>query len=643
MFGRSKIIALEDRFAKTGEPTVQPVVLWGLRSKPFYETLSKEASASPALEYIQHIQPVPGRTIVLILGLGSYEYYGLNRNGDGFNEQPYKPGQSNGPGRDAWVMEKECIQHHYQTYEQGHVYRHHVNKDPKKSVGRILKAFWNPFMHRVEVLEDLDNGRAPDLAQQIADGEYPAKSMGTRIKFDVCTRCGNMAPTRRHYCDHLKFEMSRLGDDGLRNGALNPSPRFFDSSWVLRPADRTAFLLKKVAEECARPYELWSSSDLGDYVDHLTAKAAAASKLAVIDKVVRGYPAAMVQGDLPEAGLIAKYRDSALPAVVAGTPELGAQDLASVQGYNLADTLSALSRVGIILTTPEFIQLFMQKAAPGVLIPRGLLDRITAMQGELFELYSKNPSLLDQSLSSFESSANKTAGLDARIYPLLEKRSTISEYLYRRLVPAEIQGGQRPPLSELLEVPDPETGRIYQTTRGAAEAAHDELAKIELTKMLGGAALLGGAYKILTMSPKLRPFKLPIAAGLGYAGYKGLAPDLGPTYESTTGESVPYLTEFVEKQSSFVDVVNTLGQDYQISARGPQRFNETLQKVAAHGQTPFYHLLRKVASFGVLPLNGLVEHVSRFKHASDGLVEEQLDFDKVAEVIGNLVWEGLSD
>jgi hypothetical protein len=633
---RSKIIQLDERFAKTGEPTVQPVLLWGLRSKPFYESLSKEASASPALEYIKHIQPVPGRTIVLILGLGSYEYYGLNRNGDGFNEQPYKPGQSNGSGRDAWVMESECIQHHYQSYEQGHVYRHHANSDPRKSVGKVLKAFWNPFMHRVEVLEDLDNQRAPDLAEQIADGQYPAKSMGCRIKYDVCTVCGNMAPTRRHYCDHLKFEMSRLLDSGLRVGALNPSPRFFDSSWVLRPADRTGYLLKKVAED-VRPYELWSSSDLGDYVDNINLKAAAAKKLAVIDKVVRGYPAAMVQGDLPEARLIEQYKNTSLPGVVANTPELSEQDMSPLQGHNLADTLSALSQSGIILTTPEFIRLFMQKLAPDKLIPQGVLDRLTAMQGELFELFSQNPTLLDQALSAF-TPTGKTASLTARVFPLREKRSTIPEYLYRRFTPEMLKDPQRNPRTQLMEVQDPESGRMFQTTRGASEDAHDALAEAELTKMIGGGALLGGAYKVLTMAPGLRPFKLPIGVGLGYAGYKTLPPDLGPTYPTTTGEEVPYLTEFVEKQGSYAAVVNSLGQDYRITSQGPTRFWDVHQKTAGDRSPAFQDILRKLASFGLVHEGGLAAHVARFKHASDGIVEGSLDFDKVAEVIGNLAW-----
>jgi hypothetical protein len=635
---RRKIIRLDDRF-NTGEPTVQPVVLWGLRGKPCFESLSKEASASPALEYIKHVGPTPGRTVVLILGLGSYEFYGLNRNGDGFNEQPYKPGQSNGPGRDAWVMEDECVQHHYHTYEQGHVFRHHQNRDPKKRIGEVLKAFWNPLMHRVEVLEDLDNAKAPDLAQQIADGEYPAKSMGCRIRFDVCTFCGNMAPTRKHYCDHLKFEMCRLRDN-IRIGALNPSPRFFDSSWVLRPADRTGYMLKKVAEEAARPYELWSSSDLGDYVDHLQEKASAANKLSMIDKVVRGYPAAMVQGDLPEAGLIEKYRQTTLPTVVQNTPELDQRDLSSLSHYNLADTLAALSRSGIILTTPEFIQLFLQKA--GMQVPPEVLNRLTAMQGELFELFGENPSLLDQTLSSFTPS-DKTAAMDAIVAPLREKRSTVSEYLYRRLTPSVFRSGQAPPLSDLMEVQDPATGRTYQTTRGAAQAAHDAIAKSELGKMLGGGALLATAYKVLTAHPKLRPFQLPIGAGLGYAGYKTLPPDMGPTYETTSGEAVPYLTEFVEKQSSYAGVVNALGQDYQVTARGPQRFQTVFHKTAMYGDTPLYRILRKLASFSLLDEDGLAIHVARFKHASDGIVGEQLDFDKVAEVIGSLVWDTSPD
>lgn len=636
----TKIIHLDSHF-ETGEPTIQPVLLWGLRSKPFYESLSKEASYSPALDYIKSIEPVPGKTIVLILGLGSYEFYGLNRNGDGFNERPYKPGSNNGKGRNAWVQENECIQHHYQSYENGHVFKHHVNKDPRKAVGRVIKAFWNPYMHRVEILEDLDNKLAPDVAGRIADGEYPAKSMGCRIKFDVCTVCGNKAPTRRQYCDHLKFEMGRLRPDGVRVGALNPAPNFFDSSWVLRPADRTGFMLKKVANvhghvetDTNRPYELWSSCKLGEYVDDLQDKAAAAQKLALIDKVVRGYPAKHVVTELPEAPLIEKYRDTTLPSVVRATPQLSSSDLKTLTPHNLSDVLSELSRAGIILTTPEFVTLFMQKAT-GKTVSKDVLRNIVATQGELFSTMGEHPTLLSDTLKLFpEATGDKE--VRKKVEPLIEKRSTVSDYLNRRFTPRAFRHAERP-TSDILTVDDPNTRRSYATTVGAANLANDTIAKRQLLKVLGGSALLAAAYKASTYVPGLRRLKLPVAAGLGYLGYKGLKPTMGPSYTARSGEKIPYLTEFVEKHSSLLDTVNVLGQDYELNSEGPSVFTERLTKSAQYtGTSALRNVLTKLSTFGETcsNLGGLLNSCTL---TSNGISEEQLDFDKTAELIGLLV------
>jgi len=1002
---RSKIIVLDDRFPKTGEPTIQPVVLWGLRGKPCYESLSKEASSSPAYEHIRHIEPVPGRTIVLVIGLGSYEYYGLNRNGDGFNEQPYKPGQSNGPGRDAWVMEDECIQHHFSSYEKGHVFRHHVNKDPKKAVGRVIKAFWNPFMHRVEILEDIDNNKAPDLVEQIADGDFPAKSMGCfpagtqittqeglcpiqqidegmlvlthrgtwkkvtelhqrpysgklyiihtptgdspatgehpygvlpqtaveeyakekgywrrkpaiqvtlddiewrhaqclntrdylvtpfdtvvkdtlsvdqcallgyyvseghivfqhgepygvefnhnkedaavtelpallnrlvpsttchqrdrtnsdkaahtyvydadlavfcmkhagqyartkrlsqevmqqgrerqlallgkwingdggktptgafyvcscndrlmrqaqtlgfrcglygrhhvithqpstlvskvtteyrvefarrgcntiaphtvkvaartlkgtstgpffiegavvsritdisvfdfegavynfevegdesyvaenhavhncRIKFDVCTECGNMAPTRKQYCDHLKWQMNHLDPrTGVRYGALNPSPRFFDSSWVIRPADRTGYMLKKVAE--AYEVQGTSSSDLGELVDSLNAKSAAAKKLAVIDKVVRGFPAAIVQSALPEAGLIEKYRDTALPSVAEHTSELSRKDINTLAPYNLADTLATLSRHGILLTTPEFVQLFLEKAAPGIQVPRRVLDCITALQAELFELFGEHPSLLNQLTTSMDCPQGQN--VDAAVLPLLEKRSTVGGYLRRRLLPGHLRHDESPN-TDMLEVRDYNQdvyddrgnrvsgGPTYRTTRGAARAARDALDETNLKRLIGAGGLMAGAYKTLG-TPGSRLLSLPLA-GLGaFLGQSGLKEN--KTYTTTSGEKIPVITE-LQKQGSIFDLVNTLGLEYGVAKTGAETLKRAAQNLTP--DHPLHPFMVKASSFGLqhptLTLSRVI--TTQEKAASDGITEEQLDIEKVAEVVGTL-------
>ena len=58
------------------------------------------------------------------------------------------------------------------SFEQfGKAYMHHVNKDPAGSVGDVIKAFWNAQMHRVELLIGVDNEKAPDIAERIANGE----------------------------------------------------------------------------------------------------------------------------------------------------------------------------------------------------------------------------------------------------------------------------------------------------------------------------------------------------------------------------------------------------------------------------------------------------------------------------------------
>lgn len=636
---RNKIILLDDRFP-TGEPTVQPVVLWGLRGKPCYEPLSKEASHSPALDYINTVEPVPGRTIVLIIGLGSYEWYGLNRNGDGFPEQPYKIGIKPkcgccGKNRDAWILEDECIQHHYKSYEKGNVFRHHVNKDPAKRVGRILKAFWNPYMHRVEVLEDINNAKAPDLVEQIADGQFPAKSMGCRIRFDVCTECGHMAPSRKHYCDHLKWTMGQLDSStGIRFGALNPAPRFFDSSWVLRPADRTGYLLKKVAYEI----QGFDSGVMGDLVDALNQKVAAAKKIADIDKVVRGYPAAVVQSELPEAQLVQQYRDTSLPTVVENTPQLQRDDLNALAPYRLADTLAALSRAGIILTTPEFIQLFMEKALPGVQIPSDVLENLTTLQAEIFEMFSQHPSMLNNLESALTTDTlRQEDALDDAVKPLMEKRSTMMSYIQRRLTPAYLEHG-REPTSTLLEVVDPSSGRVYQTTRGAAQAAQDEIDKAKLLRLVGSGAMLAGAYKMLSSLPgRAKLLGLPMAASGLVIGRGAFKPEA--MYETTSGERVPYLTEFQEKRSSVMDLVNTLGMDYGITKTGARVLARTAER-AKHAPA-LHYFIEKLSSFGLqhpqLTLARLVS--SNSKLASDGITEEAIDLEKIAEVIGTLAWD----
>lgn len=310
----TKIVELPSQFA-TGESTVQLVATYGRNSKILREPTSlhratKLASESPALDMIRSIEPQPGRTVMLIIGLGDHETYGPNRRGDSFPSEPI-------PGR---IQPGETLKDWYHTYDTANVFRHHINHDPAGAIGKVIKAFWNPFMHRVEVIQYINHDQAPDILQKLMDGVPLATSMGCHVPYDTCTTCGNRAVSRAEYCSHLRDHMGEINPDGTQNAALNPNPKFFDSSMVTRPADRNGFVLRKVADaNTGRTYELWSPSrlggaDLAKIAAELRQKAAEHAKLSDIEKTIAGTIEASASGT-PEGTLtlVRQYADHTMP------------------------------------------------------------------------------------------------------------------------------------------------------------------------------------------------------------------------------------------------------------------------------------------------------------------------------------------
>ena len=546
--------------------SVQPIVLWA-NGRPCYEQLSKHASVGN--DYFKSIQPVPGHSIVYVLALGAWETYGENRNGDGFPEFAYN---------DPWVTEKDSLVQHYKSFEEfGHNYRHHCNKNPKKAVGKVMKAFWNPSMHRVELLVDLDNAKAPDLAERIAAGEFPPVSMGTRVKYDVCNICGNRAPTRAHYCDHLKFQMRDV-IEGKKVAALNPSPKFFDISWVFRPADATAFMMKKVAEN--EPYEIISGAQAGEYIDRMKLQKDAAHKLAVINKVVQGIPV-----DAKADGMDPKELDGMQQmrplALIAGqnTPDFPEEVLESLSKHPLPKICSSLESMGRMqLSTPEITKIVMYKSYPGKDIPDSIISKTVGAQQGVLELFEELPQILEQLTKSGAVRLDDELvdeDITKLVAPYLEKRSGMGQYLKRRLVPEKWR--EESPYSTTMSISDPATGNQYATTRGAAIRAHDEVAKRNLYKTVGGAALLGGAYKAMSsglnrLGGRYKMLKPVAALGLGYLGGSNL-PSMGEHYMTDQGIPIPVNTELAKTSSSAarlalpalgtLGVMSAMSHDYQ--------------------------------------------------------------------------------
>lgn len=615
-----KIIHLEPHFS-TGELSVQPAMLW-VNGKAVRESFTKYASEE-CYNFFKTITPVPGHSFVYMIALGAWETYGENRNGDSFPEFPYKE-NANPPG----ISATDILPLHYKSFEVfGKNYRHHVNKDPEKAVGDIVRAFWNAKMHRVELLVDVNNAKAPDLADRLASGEFPPVSMGTRVAYDVCSICLNRAPTRLQYCDHLKYKMRDV-INGMKVSALNPSPKFFDISWIIKPADQTAWTMKKVAG-AAEAYSLISGSEAGEYIQKMSAFKRAAQKMADLDKIVRGIPLDSKSTPLTplEVNSLQQMRQTAAE-LSQETPPLPDSFLQSAAGnYTIPEITSSLMASGMMsMSTPEFTKVIIFKSAPTAQIDPWILQRISALQPVIFKMLSLFPQLLDQISDHPILSAGEEHVIPELMKccsQLKEKQAGVSDYLYRKIVPLNMQ--EYPGYNSPLTLTDPATGVNYRTNRKAAVLAHDEIAKRNIYKILGGAAVLGGGYKLMAHGllskglGKLRPLA---AAGLGTVGLINL-PSMGPHYMTDQGIPIPTMTELA-KTSAFnpIKVMVSLNSDY--SWGYPTEKNAGFK--TAGGLNNDSNLLNFMAKFA--------------NSMTDTVVLPTINIDKLASMLGQIIFDG---
>ena len=194
--------------------------------------LEKSAAATEVLDFTRDMERKDGKFYLHINAMGAGEYYGANRNGDYFPE--------------------DNLLQWYKTFETSpaHVFRHHVNKDPSIAIGKVIYSYYNPRMHRVELIAELDKAKAAAELRAIESGQFPMTSMACHTPYDVCSICNNKATNRAMYCSHLNTQLGQTLPDGKKVMSLNVGPlKFFDISMVIRPADITSSVLQKVASE----------------------------------------------------------------------------------------------------------------------------------------------------------------------------------------------------------------------------------------------------------------------------------------------------------------------------------------------------------------------------------------------------------
>ncbi len=590
-----KVLLLDDVFP-TGEQTLQAAILWhnGRAFRDAHGGVTKHASE--ATDYIKNVVPEPGKTHLLVLALGSEETYGPNRNGDGFPERPVNAKK----GKGYWVEPGQELTKHYKSFEKAHAFQHHQNRDPKKASGHVKKAFWNPKMHRVELLVVVDNKKDPEWVQRVNDGEFPAVSMGCRIKYDVCARCGNKAPTRATYCDHAKFALNQVNEDGSKNYVHNPSPDFFDISRVFRPADRTGYTLKKVAHV----YELRSSAELGDIAALLEDKSAAIRKISDIDKVVRGENiGSSSHVDDADQNIIRKFRQYVAPRMDTNMPM---SIIDKLSAYSPGVVLASLDKLGMELTTREFVRYMATKLA-NVQLDDVSLNQAVALQPHIYNVFSESPSLLDKiAATGVLTPTTPEQVLVDLLRPYAEKRAGILEQAYRKTIPDNI--GIRPeeaPTTDVLTYTDPATGRTYKTSRGAALQAQDYDTRMHFMKQLGGAGLLGGAYMLGRRNPLL-------ALGAGALGaHSILSPAPHGTLQTNEGPLISDRSEFAPTQQRVASLTLSLIRDVDSIPK------ETYSKFAA--------------------VESLVPYVKEGS-SEDIVTGLDLDLDTVAITVGRLIF-----
>jgi hypothetical protein len=193
----------------------------------------KYASENLFAKTLSELKPDKDETVLHIIGLGDEETLGPNRNNDAF----------------ARADNQKC---HKTFVELGHLFRDHKNTDPELACGRVIDSGHNPQMGRVELLVGLNNRKCAKDIQKVEKGEDIAFSMGSAQDYDVCSHCKNKAETADKHCDHIKNHLGEVTEDGKKIYMKNPNPKFFDISIVWKPADRIAYMLKKVASGQAR-------------------------------------------------------------------------------------------------------------------------------------------------------------------------------------------------------------------------------------------------------------------------------------------------------------------------------------------------------------------------------------------------------
>lgn len=561
-----KLLDIGSYFQNTFEPSIQILTLGGE-----HNSLEKRASVmSEAYNFASTMKPVEGHTYILVIAMGAGEYYGPNKNGDYFPEADLKKQYLNFETK--YIKNPETGNN--EINDGALFYKHHKNKAHKGDpwFGTVHKAFYNERMHRVELIIDIHHERegAQELIDKVHSGGDFSVSMGVNIPYDTCVICKNKASKTEDYCDHLKYELNRTRPDGLRVYAVNgwydyqkhpKALNFFDISYVFRPADKTGFMLKKVAMHTFQEETIGSAEAYNKFASHQE-KVAELRKLSEITKYFEGQPVAVKDSSSPQLKVISR-NPAIFENVVNQMQLLSPEHREKLSKFPMKDILASLSAMGIMLTTPEFIQMVVLKKT-GKHIDMDTIRQCCQDQSKIFEELANDPEVIDELEEKMDmfSKGEVKPEIQEAVSDIKESRDLSDEGFAKKAAVSFLRSsldyqsgpfGDNRGIEDTETVTNPVTGKRYVASMGAIDEAKDVQRTTDLAKMIGSAALLGGTYAYLrSLKSKLAPAVGIGALALGakhlYDAYKNEGP--GDYFMTESGMKIPSSTSMYEKGAS---------------------------------------------------------------------------------------------
>ena len=225
---------------------LQYTTLLNVGSKGFDRQQLRKVAASEAFVFAPEFERRPGEAYLHIISVGAGETYGANKNADFYNKEARVVHSAD--GKKSLQLRDGLRGYHSTFLKFGAVYEEHVNSTKNGTPkGRIAAETFNPIMNRGELIVAVpENDWRSDL-QKLATGGDLRWSIGCGVDADFCSICLNRAPTRKHYCGHMKYAARQVLDSGHQVFVYNDKPYFHDISKVKNPAELIAFTLAKVA------------------------------------------------------------------------------------------------------------------------------------------------------------------------------------------------------------------------------------------------------------------------------------------------------------------------------------------------------------------------------------------------------------